>query len=978
LHFYITLRQAGKYLLLIGLAAVIGWTGRSRAESAQVRQLASSHEALLTARQTLERARAERKSNHTEDAARTIEKALASYNAALAARTDWISARLKELVLDPSAQTESEELRAELQSLAPDAGAPLGPTAALVPEVEPNDTPAQAMQLDLSTSAAILLGAVAPIGDRDHFKFTVPAGAKVWAYVDTGGTTNAGATSRNSVLTLIGTDGTTVIEEDDDDGTGNGCDGTQETFLASAIAGRTLTAGGTYYLRVQSGDNGVINPYTLYVVVTAAAPTAEVEPNNTPQQATPAIAAGETIGLRSGMISPAGDVDVYSVAANANDILYISNDDDPERDGTGTDTVVELLSPSGNVLLLIDNSDDLGFPAPPAEAACFAVSTAGTYFVRVRHFTTAGTGTYHLMVAVAGQRQTDCAAVTGINPSSGGPGTSITITGTNLTGVIGVTFPNNVAAPFTVINDTQINTIVPVGAVSGQIQLSKPNCPTVGTPFFIVPGANCPAVTGLNPVSGVAGTRVAITGNNFTGVSAVRFANNVAATFTIASNNLITATVPAGAATGPITIVRSDCAAVQTASFTVNTGPLLELAVDDGTFETSIELFAGGTDYAVNRLTPASYPATLSRVAIFFTSNGSGLQVGATVRIIVGVNPGGGANIDNTQFQVAQATVQALNQFNVYAVPAVTISSGDFVVGFSIINQTGVFPAAVDRTPPSQMRSYLSSNGTTFMPLDSIGGGALAGNFGIRALLDSTVGTLGNVSAASFLGAELARDSIVAVFGANLATTIQSATSTPLPTALAGTTVKVRDSTGTERLAPLFFVAPGQVNYLMPTGTATGAATVTITSGDGSVSSGTMQIAAVAPGLFAANANGMGVAAAVVLRRNAAGQDTFEPVARLEGTSLVAVPIDLGPATDQVFLILYGTGIRGHSALSMVTAQVGGVDVPVLFAGDQGTFAGLDQVNLGPLPRSLVGRGDVVVMLTVDGKAANNILVSIR
>jgi uncharacterized protein (TIGR03437 family) len=139
-----------------------------------------------------------------------------------------------------------------------------------------------------------------------------------------------------------------------------------------------------------------------------------------------------------------------------------------------------------------------------------------------------------------------------------------------------------------------------------------------------------------------------------------------------------------------------------------------------------------------------------------------------------------------------------------------------------------------------------------------------------------------------------------------------------------------------------------------------------------------MQIAAVAPGLFAANANGMGVAAAVVLRRNAAGQDTFEPVARLEGTSLVAVPIDLGPATDQVFLILYGTGIRGHSALSMVTAQVGGVDVPVLFAGDQGTFAGLDQVNLGPLPRSLVGRGDVVVMLTVDGKAANNILVSIR
>jgi uncharacterized protein (TIGR03437 family) len=45
-----------------------------------------------------------------------------------------------------------------------------------------------------------------------------------------------------------------------------------------------------------------------------------------------------------------------------------------------------------------------------------------------------------------------------------------------------------------------------------------------------------------------------------------------------------------------------------------------------------------------------------------------------------------------------------------------------------------------------------------------------------------------------------------------------AAASTPLPTELAG--VRVRDALGVERLAPLFFVSPSQINYLMPAGAA--------------------------------------------------------------------------------------------------------------------------------------------------------------
>ena len=47
--------------------------------------------------------------------------------------------------------------------------------------------------------------------------------------------------------------------------------------------------------------------------------------------------------------------------------------------------------------------------------------------------------------------------------------------------------------------------------------------------------------------------------------------------------------------------------------------------------------------------------------------------------------------------------------------------------------------------------------------------------------------------------------------------------------------------------------------------------------------------------------------------------------------------------------------------------------VPVPFSGPvpQGQFEGLDQLNIGPLPRSLAGRGEVEIVVTVDGKQAN-------
>jgi uncharacterized protein (TIGR03437 family) len=235
-----------------------------------------------------------------------------------------------------------------------------------------------------------------------------------------------------------------------------------------------------------------------------------------------------------------------------------------------------------------------------------------------------------------------------------------------------------------------------------------------------------------------------------------------------------------------------------------------------------------------------------------------------------------------------------------------------------------------------------------------------------------------SVSAASFTG-PLAPESIATLFGLAVADSTRIADTLPLPTRLDGVEIKVRGANAVERTAPLFFISPGQIGFQVPAGTVLGNATVFAYFNDAAATSSAVRIAPVAPGLFAANANGQGVAAALVLRLRADGTQSYEPVAQFDQAlnKFVPVPIDLGAETDQLVLVLFGTGVRNRSALGAVSAKLGDVDAAVTFAGAQGSFAGLDQINV-VLPRSLKGRGEVTLNLTVDAQAANAVTVAIK
>jgi uncharacterized protein (TIGR03437 family) len=235
-------------------------------------------------------------------------------------------------------------------------------------------------------------------------------------------------------------------------------------------------------------------------------------------------------------------------------------------------------------------------------------------------------------------------------------------------------------------------------------------------------------------------------------------------------------------------------------------------------------------------------------------------------------------------------------------------------------------------------------------------------------------------SAASFLPAAVSANSIVSLFGQNLTAGTVAATSTPLPTALGGVTITVTDSANVARDAPLFFVSAGQVNFQVPAETANGRAKVAIRSQSGATTTSDLLIKTVGPGLFAANASGQGTGAIVALRISATGVQTYLPVSTFDPAQqkIIPVPISLGAPTDKLYLILNGTGVRGRPSLSDVEVEIGGVAVPVIYAGAQGDFVGLDQVNVGPLPNSLTGKGEVQIVMTVDNKRSNRVTVTIQ
>ncbi len=222
---------------------------------------------------------------------------------------------------------------------------------------------------------------------------------------------------------------------------------------------------------------------------------------------------------------------------------------------------------------------------------------------------------------------------------------------------------------------------------------------------------------------------------------------------------------------------------------------------------------------------------------------------------------------------------------------------------------------------------------------------------------------LRTANAANFFQA-VSPDGIAATFGDQLAQTVATATSFPLPATLAGVSVTVNDIA-----ARLIFVSPAQVNYIVPSNVDPGTAMVKVMYNGAVMAGGTATIENVSPSIFTFSANGQGVAAA---------QTTFDGVSFQQAANPDGTPRSLAVGTEARpnYLVFYGTGLRRRSQMANVSVTVGGIAVNVEFLGAHSRLAGLDQVNV-KLPQELRGRGNVDVVVTVDGRVSNAARISI-
>lgn len=320
------------------------------------------------------------------------------------------------------------------------------------PEIEPNDTPADAGANPHIDGNALISGAITPIGDEDWFAvdLTGIGDLKIETF-EAGSLTDCDGV--DTTLALFAPDGTTVLASDDDSGP-VAC----AALDPAADPDLTRLDPGTYYIRVREfGGDADVAGYNLLVRITALCGDgvrqiaeecdggpgcaedctripvcgdglvgagemcddsntadgdgcsatcqiegviAETEPNDTTAEAA-ANGATSPDAIFAGAVSPDGDVDYYAIdVPGVADLVIETFDASGSGSCAGIDTVVGLVAPDGSTLLA---EDDEGGIASCSRLDGPAVSqlAPGTYYVSVTDYHGGTIPGYTLQVSFA-------------------------------------------------------------------------------------------------------------------------------------------------------------------------------------------------------------------------------------------------------------------------------------------------------------------------------------------------------------------------------------------------------------------------------------------------------------------------------------------------------------------------------------------------------------------------------------------------
>lgn len=210
-------------------------------------------------------------------------------------------------------------------------------------------------------------------------------------------------------------------------------------------------------------------------------------------------------------------------------------------------------------------------------------------------------------------------------------------------------------------------------------------------------------------------------------------------------------------------------------------------------------------------------------------------------------------------------------------------------------------------------------------------------------MMNSAAPTLAN--AASFDATQVARGSIVAAFGTQLANAIVTTPGGNLPFQLGGVTVTVNGIA-----ARLIFVSPGQINFVVPDIVGAGDAVDYTINNNGILSTGKAKLVNFAPGVFTTTGDGKGKTAAQCFRVAPDGLTAI----------VTSPPCTIGNAANFDTLVIYGTGWHNSSSISV---KIGDQTFTPSYAGVQPEFLGLDQINI-TLSTALADKADQEITVT--------------
>lgn len=664
------------------------------------------------------------------------------------------------------------------------------------------------------------------------------------------------------------------------------------------------------------------------------------------------------------------------------------------------------LDPTGR-LYLANYEGSLILRETAAGSGSFA--TMASALTRARDVAVDASGTAYVTVSpaarVSGNHQLvqvsptgTATVIAGGNPGFGGDGGPATaaqirispselVVGTGTTNqlpeTVGIIVGQNGEVLFTDSNNNRIRRLAQSSVV----------CESTGT--ITIAGTNpVPQLTTLSPATALQNSgafTLTVTGANFVTGAEVRWNGAARPTVFVSATQLtagISATDLATAGTASVTVNNPAPGGglSNTASFTVTApNPLPQLtslspatAVQGGA---AFTLTVNGTGFVSgaivrwdgqNRTT--SFVSATQLTAQILASDIVGIGT-ATVTV---VNPTPGGGISNslafsiTGVSSAAPTISALTPGQVIAGGpdfTLTVTGTGFVSGAQLrINGNARTTTFVSATSLTATIPAEDTPAARTLAVTVVNPGSPASNSLSLPVYDRVT----SVSAASYATGAQAPNSILAAFAANLAKGVEISNTVPLPTTLLGTRVVVRDSAGVSRDQSLFFVAPQQINFHLHPETAAGVATVTVYIDSAIVALGEIQVGQLSPAIFTQNATGDGVPAAYGLRVRGSEVTPVTLLAYDAGLARwITTPIDLGPEGDVVYLVLFGSGFRSNGGLGSISVRIGSQEVTPLYAGEAPGFVGLDQMNIGPIPRALIGAGVVNLTVTIGGKIAN-------